>query len=157
MSRAPISLHKVNPRRRGAYWHPFEVSDQFVKPWWGRQSTVDSSEHWISVRDAGTEVARCKFLLFESSRFNPVLGPMPAGQLDIVALEVAAPSRRSGVGREVLLALRRMYPLPKLTALNDDADSRGFWDAVGWTRHESPHEWLRTERVTYSEPRSSTD
>lgn len=150
MDAAQLSLVEVRPRKERVYWYTFEPSDEFVKPWWRRESSIRESEHWISVQRAGIEVARCKFTLDERPTSNPVLGVMPHGQLDILALEVAVSSQRCGVGRGVLCALRAMYPLPRLTALNDNEGSRGFWDSVGWSRHESPHEWLRSERVTYS-------
>lgn len=76
---------------------------------------------------------------------------MPRGQLDILALEVAVSARGQGIGRDVLRAIRDLFPLPRLTALNDNAESRGFWDTLGWVRHEHPNPLLRSERVTYSE------
>lgn len=151
MDAAQLSLVEVRPRRKRVYWYVFEPSDQFVKPWWGRESSVNESDHWIAVHRAGVEVARCKFTLNECPTSNPVLGSMPHGQLDILAFEVAVSAQRRGIGRGALSALRAMYPLPRLTALNDNDRSRGFWDSVGWVRHESPYESLRAERVTYSE------
>ena len=79
---------------------------------------------------------------------------MPYGQLDILAFDVAAEEQRRGIGRRALLAIREMHPLPRLTALNDDAVSRGFWDRVGWVRHESKRGFF-SERVTYSERQQS--
>ncbi len=77
---------------------------------------------------------------------------MPHGQLDILAFEVAVSARLQGVGRTAIHAIREMYPEPRLTALNDDATSRQFWDRIGWIRHQPPHPlFANVERVTYSE------
>ncbi|WP_129588099.1 hypothetical protein [Rathayibacter oskolensis] len=108
-------------------------------------------DHWMSVQSGGIEVARCKFVLDARPTSNRLLGTLPHGQLDILAVEVAVSARGRGVGRGVLTAINELYPLPRLTALNDDERSRGFWDAVGWVRHEPPHPLLRSERVTYSQ------
>lgn len=147
-----LSLVEVIPRKKRTYWYAFEESDQFVKPWWGRGSSPNISEHWLSVERDGLEVARCKFTLLPEATTHPLLGDVPHGQLDILALEVAISARDQGVGRAILQAIRSSYPLPKLTALNDDAESRGFWDSVGWIRHEPPRSFVLSERVTYSEP-----
>jgi ribosomal protein S18 acetylase RimI-like enzyme len=151
MNTAPLALVEVKPRRKRAYWYTFEPSEQFRKPWWGAESVVSESDRWLSIQRGGAEMARCKFVLDERPQSHPVLGEMPNGQLDILALEVAKSARRCGIGRETLRAIREMYPYVRLTALNDDAGSRGFWDSVGWVRHESPNPLLRSERVTYSE------
>lgn len=147
---AAVSLVEVSARKKRTLWHPqFEPSDQFVKPWWGPESTVYASDRWVSGWRDGVEVARCKFVLNEEPCSHRSLGDMPHGQLDILALEVAVSARGQGVGRAVLHGLRELHPRPRLTALNDDAQSRGFWDAVGWVRHES--RFTGVERVTYSE------
>jgi ribosomal protein S18 acetylase RimI-like enzyme len=146
----PLSIVELKPRKKRIYSYVFEPSDRFLKPWWGREGTIYGNEHWLSFERGGLEVARCKFILYEESRSHPNLGDMPDGQLDILALEVATDERRRGIGREVLLAIREMHPVPRLTALNDDAVSRGFWDRVGWVRHESKSGFF-SERVTYSE------
>ncbi|HWV50739.1 MAG TPA: hypothetical protein VN035_14915 [Microbacterium sp.] len=112
----------------------------------------DPNAHCVSVRRDGVEVARCKFQLYAESQFETVFGPMPEGRLDILALEVASSMRREGIGRSTLDALRREYPSPRFTALNDDATSRAFWDSIGWVRHEPKNPLLaRVERVNYSE------
>jgi hypothetical protein len=144
----PLSVVELKPRKKRTYSYVFEPSDRFVKPWWGREASLDGREHWLSFKRGGVEVARCKFMLYAPCS-HPNLGDMPDGQLDILALEVAVGEQRRGIGRGVLLAIRDMHPLLRLTALNDDAASRGFWDRVGWVRHEP--KWGFTERVTYSE------
>lgn len=151
MSAVPLYLTEVHPLKKRTYWHVFEPSREFVMPWWKPEGSICDSEHWLSGQLAGAEVARCKFVLHPSPQSNSVLGEMPHGQLDILALEVAVSARGHGVGREALRAIRDLYPLPRLTALNDNAQSRGFWDNVGWIRHEHPNPLLRSERVTYSE------
>lgn len=138
------------PRKKRVYWYVFEPSDRFSKPWWKREESVYGNEHWLSFERGGVEVARCKFVLYEGPRSHPKLGDMPHGQLDILALEVAAEERGQGIGRRVLVTIGEMHSLARLTALNDDAASRGFWDRVGWVRHE-PRQGFFTERVTYSE------
>lgn len=152
MDAVQLTLVEIIPRKRRTYWYAFEESDQFVKPWWGQRPSPDPSEHWLSIKCDGHEIARCKFTLQSEASTHPLLGDMPNGQLDILALEVAASVRNQGVGRAILQLIRSSYPLPKLTALNDDAESRGFWDSVGWIRHEPAHSFLRSERVTYSKP-----
>jgi GNAT superfamily N-acetyltransferase len=145
-----LSIIELKPKKKRIYWHVFEPSDRFLKPWWRREDSINGNEHWLSFERGGAEVARCKFILDEEPRSHPNLGNMPFGQLDILALEVAAGEQRRGIGRKVLLAIREMHPLPRLTALNDNALSRGFWDREGWVRHES--KWgFTSERVTYSE------
>ena len=62
---------------------------------------------------------------------------MPHGQLHFLGVEVIAERQRRRTGRKVLLAIREMHLLPRLTALNDDAAPRGFWYRVGRVRHES--------------------
>ena len=152
MDAEPLSVIEVHPRRKGRSWYAFQSSSQFVKPWWRDDVEPAAVEHWLSVQRAGDEVARCKFILFPEKRSNPLLGEMPHGQLDILAFEVALSLRGRGIGRDTLLAIKATYPTPRLTALNDDEKSRGFWDSVGWIRHESPHPFLRTvQRRTYSE------
>ena len=151
MKSATVSLVEIFPRKKRTYWHVFEPSDHFSKPWWGRESAPSDAAHWVSVQQDGAEVARCKFVLYPGPQPNSFLGDMPDGQLDILALEVAIAARGRGIGREVLRLIRLKYPLPRLTALNDDEHSRGFWDRVGWIRHESPHPLMRSERVTYTE------
>jgi len=151
MSAVPLSLTEVHPRKKRKYWHVFEPSSEFVMPWWKPEGSVCDSEHWLTGQLAGAEVARCKFVLDTSPQSDPVLGEMPHGQLDILALEVAMSARGHGVGRDVLRAIGDLFPLPRLTALNDNAESRGFWDSVGWIRHEHPNPLFRSERVTYSE------
>ncbi|WP_248146299.1 hypothetical protein [Microbacterium aoyamense] len=151
MSADQLSLTEVHPRKKRRYWHLFEPSSEFVKPWWRPEESVSESEHWLSGQLRGTEVARCKFVLDVSPQSHPLLGKMPHGQLDILALEVAVSARGHGVGRDVLRTIRDLFPLPRLTALNDNAESRGFWDSAGWIRHEHPNLLFRSERVTYSE------
>ena len=144
-----LSVVELKPRKKRVYWYVFEPSDRFVKPWWGRETALDGREHWLSFERGGIEVARCKFMLYEPHS-HPYFGDMPYGQLDILALEVASEERRCGIGRRALLAIREIHPLSRLTALNDDAVSRGFWDRVGWVRHE-PKWGFDVDRVTYSE------
>lgn len=158
MSSGVDNLQIVNrtPVRKRKYWSPtYESSSDFVKPWWGETygSEPPAEEHWVSILLlSGREVARCKYVLTGPDT-HPVLGDLPHGQLDILAFEVAVPMRRNGIGRKTLQAIREQNPLPRMTALNDNAESRKFWDGIGWIRHESPHPLLRGgERVTYSEP-----
>jgi len=152
MDADPLTVVELKPRKKRVYWYVFEPSDRFVKHWWRPESSLDGREHWLSFERGGVEVARCKFMLYEPHS-HPTLGDMPYGQLDILALEVAAEKQRRGIGRRALHAIREMHPLPRLTTLNDDAVSRGFWDRVGWIRHESKWGFLAegVERVTYSE------
>lgn len=71
----------------------------------------------------------------------------------MLAFQVAVSMRRKGIGRMAVQAIRDQNPLPRMTALNDDVESKQFWDGLGWIRHESPHAILRGgERVTYSVP-----
>ncbi len=107
---------------------------------------------WLSIQRDGVEVARCKFVLNERPQSHPVLGEMPNGQLDILALEVAISVRQCGIGRETLRAIREIYPFVRLTALNDDAGSRGFWDTMGWVRHESSNPLFRSEESLTPRP-----
>jgi hypothetical protein len=151
MNTSEALLVEVFPMKKRTYSYTFQPSDRFVKAWWGREPFVSEVDHWVSIQRAGDEVARCKFCLFPGPRSNPLLGEMLDGQLDIVALEVAVPERGRGLGRETLRLIRSKHPAPRLTALNDDEHSRGFWDRLGWVRHESPHPFMRSERVTYSE------
>lgn len=151
MNPSALTLVEVLPHKKRTYWYVFESSDRFVKPWWDREFAVSASDHWLSARSDDTEVARCKFVLYPGPLSHRVLGEMPHGQLDILALEVAVPERGRGVGRETLQAIRREYPMPRLTALNDDNRSRGFWDRMGWIRHEPAGILRGSERVTYSE------
>lgn len=146
----PLLVVERRPRKKRVYSYVFESSDRFRAPWWGREGTIGEKERWLSFERGGVEVARCKFILDEELRFNPLLGDLPHRQLDILALEVAVGEQRRGIGREVLLAIRERYPLPRLTSLNDDAGSRGFWERVGWVRRE-PKRGFATDRVTYSE------
>jgi ribosomal protein S18 acetylase RimI-like enzyme len=146
-----FSLVEAIPIRKRTRWHVFVASDQFRAPWWAPEASISDSEHWVSAQHEGVELGRCKFVLALQPQHHPTLGAMPHGQLDILALEVARWARNSGVGREMLRAIRNRYPLPRLTALNDSDESRGFWDRVGWIRHEHPSPMLRSERVTYSE------
>lgn len=144
-----LSIVELQPRKKRVYSYVFEPSDRFHKPWWRPEQSINGNEHWLSFEQGGVEVARCKFTLDEEPRSHPTLGNMPHGQLDILAFEVAKEEQRRGLGRLALHAIREMHPLPRLTALNDDAASRGFWDRMGWVRHESM--WFSSERVTYSE------
>lgn len=131
--------------------YAFTRSREFPAQWWYMKYNVSSTSHCVSAWRDGVEVARCKFALYEHSEYESAYGPMPDGHLDILALEVALSARRTGVGRAFLLALRAMYPAPTLTALNDDAESRKFWDGVGWRRHEPKRFPGFSERVNYSE------
>jgi hypothetical protein len=146
----PLSIAELKPQKKRIYSYVFQPSDRFLAPWWGRDESRNGNEHWLSFERGGVELARCKFTLDEEPCSNPVLGDMPQGQLDILAFEVATGEQRRGIGRRALLDIRELYPLPRLTALNDDAASGGFWDRVGWVRHEAKHGFL-SERVTYSE------
>ncbi|QZY52910.1 GNAT family N-acetyltransferase [Leucobacter tenebrionis] len=152
MEDSPLSLVELRPRKKRVYWYVFEPSDEFEKPWWRPEETVSDREHWLSVQHDGSEVGRCKFTLDEGVVSHPQLGDMPHGQLDILAFEVAVSARGKGVGRDTVAAIRAAYPLPRLTALNDNEKSRGFWDSLGWVRIEHRIPSLRSERVTYSEP-----
>lgn len=61
--------------------------------------------------------------------------------------------RRKGMGHAAVQAIRDQNPLPRLTALNDGAESRKSWDGIGWVRHEPAAAVFRgVERVTYFEP-----
>lgn len=151
VSSAGLPLIELYPVKKRKYWYVFEPSADFVKAWWGREDSVEDGAHWLSVQRAGVEVARCKFMLYEGPRSQRGLGDMPHGQLDILALEVAVSARGRGIGREVLRLIREKHPMPRLTALNDDDQSRGFWDRLEWIRHEHPNPLFRSERVTYSE------
>lgn len=151
------NLQIVNrtPIRKRKYWSPtYESSSDFVKSWWRETSGSEPpvEEHWVSILIGEQEVARCKYVLTGPGT-HPVIGEFPHGQLDILAFEVAVPMRRNGIGRRALEAIRVQNPLPRMTALNDNAESKKFWDGIGWIRHESPNALLRGgERVTYAEP-----
>lgn len=151
MNAGSLTLVEVRPRVRGRFWRVFAPSEEFLAPWWDEELRVDDVDHWFSVRRDGVEVARCKFILEPGPLDRKPLGPMPHGQLDILALEVAVSARRQGIGLATVQAIRAMYPLPRMTALNDDATSRRFWDGIGWVRHELDPFFAGVERVTYSE------
>ncbi|WP_156786389.1 hypothetical protein [Microterricola viridarii] len=147
-----LTLVEVFPREEGEQWRVFAPSSEFPAPWWEQELWVNRGEHWLSIQRDGIEVVRCKFHLTGGQLSRKMLGSMPTGQLDILAFEVALSARRQGVGRAALRAIRDMYPEPRLTALNDDATSRRFWDGVGWVRHQPTSPVLAgVERVTYSE------
>lgn len=152
MDTDPLQLVEIAPWPDGEYWHAFAPSQEFPAPWWEPEGRVDSIEHWLSIRRRGIEVVRCKFTLEECPITHRLLGSMPHGQLDILAFEVASSVRRQGIGRAALLAIRERYPGPTLTALNNDATSRRFWDGIGWVRHQPTNPFFAgVERVTYSE------
>lgn len=149
-----LRIVSKEPERNGQFWYSaYERSPEFVMPWWHDQygSAPLVHEHWVSINFDDREVARCKYDL-SNAYVHPVLGAFPYGQLDILAFEVAVSMRRKGIGRASIEALRALYPLPRLTALNDSCESRKFWDGIGWIRYESPHAFMRNiDRVTYSE------
>lgn len=149
-----LQIVRKTPVRKERYWSPsYEESSDFVKSWWREtyESEPPVEEQWVSILLRDQEVARCKYVL-TGANTHPGLGDLPHGQLDILAFEVAVSMRRKGIGRRAMQAIRDQNPLPRMTALNDDAESRKFWDGLGWIRHESPHAFLRRgERVTYSE------
>ena len=152
MDAESLTLVEVFPRRVGERWRVFAQSSEFPAPWWKPEHGVDSTEHWISVQRDGLEVVRCKFVLEEGPLSHKGLGSMPDGRLDILAFEVALSARRQGIGRATLQCIREAYPGPRLTALNDDATSRKFWDGIGWVRHQPANPFFaNVERVTYSE------
>ncbi|WP_136043311.1 MULTISPECIES: hypothetical protein [unclassified Microbacterium] len=97
-------------------------------------------------------MARCKLQLREQGNTLPGFDDQPNGQVDILALEVAVSVRRQGVGQLLLLAIGAEFPGTRLTALNDDATLRKFWDGIGWIRHQPSNPlFAGVERVTYSE------
>lgn len=146
-----LSLVEVLRKPRGNRY-AFDRSVEFPASWWYAGYPESSTSHCVSAWRGGVEVARCKFVLSEVAIYGNAYGPMPDGQLDILALEVALSARKGGVGRAFLLALREMYPTPAFTTLNDNDESRRFWDAVGWRRHESSSPLAsRSERANYSE------
>lgn len=146
-----LLLREVFIRPRGNRYD-FARSSEFPALWWHMGYDEIEEDHCVSGWRDGVEVVRCKFALYEQSPYESAYGPMPDGHLDILALEVAVSARRSGVGRAFLLALRGMYPAPSFTALNDDNESRKFWDAVGWRRHDSKDLMgFESERANYSE------
>lgn len=153
MDHEELTIVDVPPIKKRIYWYPgFEPSDQFVAPWWIRQQDCESYERWVSISRAGVEVARVKFDLHEDAQEHPLFGSLTHGYLDILVLEVALSARGRGIGRAVLDAIKSRYPMVRLTTLNDGDDSRGFWDKVGWTRHENANPLRRSPRVTYSCP-----
>jgi hypothetical protein len=153
-----LQIVKRTPVGKRKYWYPtYESSSDFMMPWWREAYGCEppAADHWVSILLCHREVARCKYVM-TGARVDPVLGDLPHGQLDILAFEVAVPMRRKGVGRRAVQAIRDQNPLPRMTALNDGAESRQFWDGIGWIRHEPAHAILRGgERVTYSEPQNS--
>lgn len=151
MDAASLSLKEVHMRPSGGQY-AFARSSEFPAEWWHLGYGDSEEGHCVSAWRDGVEVARCKFALYADSPYESAYGPMPDGQLDILALEVAVSARRIGVGRAFLLALRDMYPAPAFTALNDDNESRKFWDAVGWRRYDSRDPMgFEAERANYSE------
>lgn len=153
MTNHRLELIEVETLRKRVYSYPgYPRSDRFEKTaWWNdRVLGDDSSARWVSVLRDGEEVARCRFDLLDGPRTFGWLGPLSNGQLDVLLLEVAQVARRQGIGRATLNAIKELYPLRKMTALNDDATSRAFWDGIGWTRHEP--RLPGGERATYSEP-----
>lgn len=146
-----LSLVEVpHPKNRRRY--KFDRSSEFPAPWWYVGYPQDPQAHCFSAWRDGAEVARCKLHYYEPADAWQGFDDQPNGQVDIVALEVAVSSRTQGVGRAFLLAIGAEYPGTRLTALNDDATSRKFWDAVGWLRHEPTDPMFAgVERVTYSE------
>jgi len=148
-----LDIVDVPPVKKRIYLYPgFASSDQFVAPWWIRQQGCQPYERWASISRSGMEVARVKFNLREGPQEHPLLGHLAHGYVDILLFEVAVSARGQGVGRAVLEAIQQRYPRARLTALNDDDDSRGFWDRVGWTRHENPDPLMRASRAEYSRP-----
>ncbi|MDR2294697.1 MAG: hypothetical protein LBE05_05785 [Microbacterium sp.] len=146
MTTDALTLVELDPPKRGG--NAFTDSQEFVAVWWkGHNEGI----HWITVGMGDIEVARVKFTLGYPDP-HPLLGPMPEGQLDILGLEVARSMRRQGIGRDTIALVRSTYPGPRMTALNDDAESAKFWDGIGWHRFESAHEvFRRSDRVTYAE------
>lgn len=139
---------------RGRWFPTYTKSSDFRKPWWQEVYVEEApkNHHWVSVVQEDREVARCKYVTLAPHR-NNVLGDFPNGQLDILAFEVAASLRRHGFGRAVIQAIRDRNLNYRLTALNDNAESRKFWDGIGWIRHENPLPFFKDlERVTYSAP-----
>lgn len=151
MTAVLLSLVEVHiPKGRKRY--AFERSAEFPAPWWYMSYSDDPQARCFSAWRDGVEVGRCKLHLFEPAEAWAGFDDQPNGQVDILALEVAVPARRQGVGRAVLLAIGAEYPGTRLTALNDDATSRKFWDGIGWTRHDSSILFgFAVERATYSE------
>ena len=147
-----LTIVEVSPVGERKRRRVFDPSSEFPAPWWKQNLLANDADHCLSLYRDGVEVVRCKFYLSEGPLTDKVLGEMPEGQLDILAFEVALSARRQGVGRAALKAIREKYPEPRLTALNDNATSRRFWEGVGWKRHQPtyPHS-EDVESVTYSE------
>lgn len=151
MTAVLLSLVEVR-LQKGRKRYPFARSAEFPAPWWHVSYSDDPQAHCFSAWCDGVEVGRCKLHLFGPADAWPGFNDRPNGQVDIAALEVALSARKQGVGRALLLAIGAEYPETRLTALNDDATSRKFWDGVGWTRHDSSKLFgFVVERATYSE------
>ena len=141
-----LALVHVAPVRKRVWTYVFDRNPEFVEPWWRPEQDPSNSCRWVSIRQGVNEVARCKYVLKDDPAYDEVV--------DILAIEVAVPLRRQGIGRRTLDLIREANPGRRLIALNDDAVSRGFWERVGWIREEPP-EFFRfpgVERVTYVEP-----
>lgn len=151
MTAVLLSLVEVpHPKDRRRY--RFDRSSEFPASWWHMSYSHDPRAHCFSARREDVEVARCKLHHYGPADAWSGFDDQPNGQVDILALEVAVSARRQGAGRALLLAIGAEFPGARLTALNDDATSRKFWDGVGWVRHEpSIPGFGGSERVTYSE------
>jgi hypothetical protein len=141
-----LTLVEVPPVTKRVYTYPgFDRSPSFKEPWWvQRREGSDDDLRWYAVASEGREVARLGVTI-------------RGGVLDILVFEVAIEARRQGVGRDTLALLRKTFPDLKMTALNDNAESRKFWEGVGWTRQELGTIYgnlpgiEQVERVTYYE------
>lgn len=141
-----LTLVQMVPVRKRVHTYVFDKHPDFVQPWWGREPEQPDTCRWVSIRRGHDEVARCKYVLRDDPDYGAIV--------DILAIEVAVPVRRQGIGRSTLDLIRAENPGRRLMALNDDATSRGFWETVGWIREEPP-EYFRfpgVERVNYVEP-----
>jgi GNAT superfamily N-acetyltransferase len=151
MTAVLLSLEQVH-RRKGGSRYAFDRSPEFPAPWWYMGYSGEPNARCYSARRDGIEVVRCKLRVLQPADAMRGFDDMPKGQVDILALEVAVSARRQGVGRAFLLAVGAEYPGTRLTALNDDATSRKFWDGVGWIREKPSNPMFAgVERVTYSE------
>lgn len=136
-----VALEPVKKRTR---YHVFRSDTRFDRAWWEPERWITSRDRWLSIRREGLEIARVKCQMLDDVAGGPVL--------DILALEVVAKLRGQGIGRATIQAIRQSYPGPRLTALNDNAASRGFWASIGWVEEPSRFPLPGIDRVTYTEP-----
>lgn len=122
----------------------FSPTSEFTSGWWDAEDALQGSpnERWISVTLRGSEVARVKLDLHPGPESPQWRGEVPEGQVEIAAFEVAATRRGEGIGKELVMEIRELYPQQFLTAWTMEAAPQGFWGAIGWKRDDYENPFL---------------